>query len=68
MGRVLSGLLLLGLQDGRGKQQHQSGAYMGHLEPAPLSPDTLMHPADSDSRSAPFHHPFKHPALGLILK
>ncbi|EIE18734.1 hypothetical protein COCSUDRAFT_68177 [Coccomyxa subellipsoidea C-169] len=36
--------------DGRGKQQHQSGGYMGNLEPAPLSPDTLMHPADSDSR------------------
>lgn len=37
------------LQDVRGKH-HQSGAYMGALEPAPLSPDTLMHPADSDSR------------------
>lgn len=27
---------------------------MGSLEPVPLSPDTLMHPADSDSRSVPF--------------
>ncbi|BDA49739.1 hypothetical protein COCOBI_14-3590 [Coccomyxa sp. Obi] len=35
--------------DVRGKH-HQSGGYMGALEPVPLSPDTLMHPADSDSR------------------
>jgi hypothetical protein len=50
--RLLSGWVWLGLQDGRGKHHH-SGGYMGSLEPVPLSPDTLMHPADSDSRSVP---------------